>query len=168
MIRRAAPLAVVAALAAACARGPQSPAEAWDAVQEAVRTRDTRLLHDLADVDTLEHRRQVLRHLRGLLLRGDPPERALAGSALTPDDVLRGTLDDAVGRLFVKHSPLVRDGEWFLGARVEREVADGPDAACLELRGADGNGFSMWFVNEPRAGGRRVWVVDFGRTWLGP
>ena len=151
----------------ACDHPPQSPTETWTAVQQAIRMRDPRLLHDLADVDTLEYRRRVVRFLRGLLARDDPPEDVLAGSNLTPEDIVPGTEDEAVGRMFLKHSPLIRNRDWFLDARVEREIADGPDAACLELRGADGNSFNLWLVREPRAHGEPSWVVDFARSWSG-
>ncbi|MCE9638018.1 MAG: hypothetical protein K8T90_20140 [Planctomycetes bacterium] len=157
-------LAAVGALAllAGCDNGRSTPEATWIAVQRAIETGDSKQLVAIHDADTLEHRRQVMRQFRALLLRGDPPERALGGTDLTPAEVTGGTLDDAVGSLFAKHSPLVRDAAWYLGAALKGVDHDGSDGAKLRLLGSDGKELALWLVREP--GG---WAVDHRRTWAG-
>jgi hypothetical protein len=153
-------LAVLAA--AGCGGGRATPRETFETLRSAADTGDAARLADAYDGDTRAARRAMIREWRALLARGDDPAEVLGRTSLTARDVTEGTLDDAVGRLFILHSPFVRDGAWYRDAKVVAEEQDGPDAAKLQVLGVDGVSCDVWFVRE---GGR--WALDHGRTWRG-
>jgi hypothetical protein len=160
---RAAALAVTLLAAAAC-DGPRStPLDTLSTVKAAIASRDPRLLYSLHDQETLAHRRQKVAEWRALLARGDAPDDVLKGTNLTVEDVTTGTPEEVVGRLFAKHSPLLRDGEWMLSASVVSVTTEGDDAAAIRVRGTDGRESVLWLVRE-----RGAWVVDHRRTWAPP
>ncbi len=147
---------------AACGQGRATPREALDTLRSAAETGDAARLADAYDADTKYARRAMIREWRALIARGDDPAQVLGRTSLSAQDVTTGTLDDAVARLFILHSPFVRDAAWFRDAKVTAEEMDGPDAAKLALTGVDGAVREIWFVRE---GGR--WALDHGRTWRG-
>ena len=149
-----------ALLLAACDPSPATPRATWDALRAGIAARDGATLLRFHDTETLVHRRQVIRDWRALLARGDAPEQVLGGTSLTVEEVVSGSPDDAVARLFAKHSPLLREGGWLGSATVAGERMDGADACELLLRGGDGKDFRLWLVVE---NGR--WVIDHRRTW---
>jgi hypothetical protein len=117
---------------------------------------------DAYDAETKAARRAMIREWRALIARGDDPAAVLSRTSLSAQDVTTGSLDDGVARLFIVHSPFVRDSAWYRDAKVTAEEADGPDAAKLVLLGVDGTSRDVWFVRES---GR--WSLDHGRTWRG-
>jgi hypothetical protein len=155
-------LLAIAVLVAApsCGGGFASPRECLDSLVSAAATGDGARLAAAHDAETRAHRRQKILELRALLARGDAPEDTLGGTNFSVADVTTGTPDDAVGRLFVLHSPFVREASWYASAKVIEEKAEGADAAMLRVRGADGRERDLWFVRED---GR--WTFDYERTW---
>jgi hypothetical protein len=152
-------LVAVALAAASCGGGRSTPRETFESMRAALNTKDGAALDALTDAESVSHRRAEVRERRAMLERGDDPESALREMPLTAEEIRAGTEADASAILLVKRSPLFADARWFNAATVIAETADGPDAACLTVRGVDGVERSVWFV---RQGGR--WCYDQFRT----
>jgi len=153
-------LLVVAVLAVgACGGGRSTPRETLESMRAALNTKDGAALDALTDAESVSHRRAEVRERRAMLARGDDPAAALQGLPLTAEEMRAGTEADASALLLLGRSPLFAEARWFNAASVIAETADGPDAACLTLRGVDGVERGIWFV---RQGGR--WCYDQFRT----
>lgn len=156
------PLLLAAALAlAACGGGRSTPQETLDTLRSAVAVSDGARLVEVHDSITLANRRQMMRELRALLARGDDPKEVLKPVGLSAEEITTGTLDDAVGRLFLRNSPFVRHADWFRTATPVRPAEfESEDVAKLVLRGSDGMEREVWFVRE-----KGKWAIDQPRTW---
>lgn len=152
-------LAAFVLAAGACGGGRSTPRETFESMRAALNTKDGAALDALSDAESVSHRRAEVRERRAMLARGDDPETALQGMPLTAEEMRAGSEADASAKLLLKRSPLFADARWFNAASVVGETADGPDAACLKLRGVDGVERDVWFV---RQGGR--WCYDQFRT----
>ena len=146
----------------ACGGGRASPRETFETIRSAVATGDAARLCDSYDEETKAHRRATIREWRALIARGDDAAPLIGRTELSLADVTTGTVDDVVARIFIRHSPFVREATWFRDAQVTAEESDGPSATKLRLRGLDGTDREVWFVQE-----RGKWALDHGRTWRG-
>jgi hypothetical protein len=153
--------ALVALAAAACGGGRATPLETLDTIRSSVAVSDALRFAETHDRTTRAHRRQMMRDFRALLERGDDPKVVLASVALKPEEVTAGTLDEAVGRLFLVHSPFVREQAWFRDATPVGAVEyTDEDHATVRLRGSDGVERNLYFIRED---GR--WALDHAMTW---
>lgn len=161
------PIAIAALLflvgaAAACETRRATPRDAFDAVRSALAADDAAALARCYDSESRAYRLQTVREWRALLERGDPPEEVVGRLGIDPETVRGGTLDEAVARVFLRHSAPARNRDWFLAATVVEDVAEGPDTAGLRVRGPDGREQALWFVREDAG-----WTLDLHRSFRG-
>ena len=134
--------------AAACGDDRSTPRGTFEALRAALVERDGAALDALTDMNGVLHRRAEIRERRAMLERGDDPTEVMGDMPLSAEEVRRGTEADAAGLLLERRSPLFSVAGWIGAAEVVEEIADGPDCACVRLKGADGAMRELWFVRE--------------------
>jgi hypothetical protein len=152
--------AALAAALGACGGGPpETPRDALAALQAAIRAKDGAAIYDLTDGDSMSWLRGQYRERRARLAQGEPASEVVGKSALSAEEVTRGTDLEAVELTLSRQSPFAAQTDWFLSAVVIAEEMESPDTARLALRGADGVERTLWFVRE-----RGGWRYDHYRS----